>query len=46
MKLVDLAVSCSKQEGLPANIMEALCSGLRVVATECRGNKELISLIC
>lgn len=43
MKLVDLAVSCSKQEGLPANIMEALCSGLRVVATECRGNKELIN---
>jgi len=43
MKLVDLAVSCSKQEGLPVNIMEALCSGLRVVATECRGNKELIN---
>lgn len=43
MKLVDLAVSSSKQEGLPVNIMEALSSGLRVIATECRGNNELIN---
>ena len=43
MKFANLAVSTSKQEGLPVNIMEALCSGLRVVATNCRGNGELIN---
>lgn len=43
MKFANLAVSTSRQEGLPVNIMEALCSGLRVVATNCRGNGELIN---
>lgn len=43
MKLSDLAVSSSKQEGLPVNIMEAMYLGLPVVATDCRGNRDLVA---
>ena len=43
LKISDLAVSSSKREGLPVNIMEAIYNGLPVVATECRGNKDLIT---
>lgn len=42
MKISDLAVSSSKQEGLPVNIMEAMTVGLPVIATSCRGVAELI----
>lgn len=42
LKISDLAVSTSKREGLPINIIEALMCGLPVVATNCRGNRELI----
>lgn len=42
MKVSDLAVSSSKQEGLPVNIMEAMTVGLPIVSTSCRGATELV----
>lgn len=42
LKISDLAVSSSKQEGLPVNLMEAMCIGLPIVASNCRGNRDLI----
>lgn len=42
MKMCDVAVSASKREGLPINIMEAMATGIPVVATNCRGNRDLI----
>ena len=38
----DIAVSSSRQEGLPVNIIEAISIGLPVVASSCRGNRDLI----
>lgn len=40
--IADVCVSCSKREGLPLNIVEAMLSGTPVVATANRGHKELI----
>lgn len=42
IKMSDLAISTSKQEGLPVNIMEAMYCGLPIVATACRGNIDLV----
>ena len=42
IKISNLAISTSRQEGLPVNIMEAMYCGLPVVATDCRGNRDLI----
>lgn len=42
MSLSDVAVSTSRQEGLPVNIMEAMAVGLPVVCSEVRGNADLI----
>ena len=42
IKIADMAVSSSMQEGLPVNVMEAIYEGLPVVATDCRGNSDLI----
>lgn len=41
-KIADISVSCSKREGLPLNIVEAMLSGTPVVASINRGHKELI----
>lgn len=41
-KIVDVAVSCSKREGLGLNIIEAMLSKTPVVATINRGHRELI----
>ncbi len=38
----DILVSCSKREGLPLNIVEAMLSGNPVVATQNRGHRELV----
>ena len=38
----DIAVSSAKQEGLPVNIMEAMYVGLPIVASNCRGNRDLV----
>ena len=42
-RVADLSVSCSKREGLPLNIVEAMLSENPVVATANRGHCELIS---
>lgn len=42
MQISDICVSVSKQEGLPVNIMEAMITGLPVIATNCRGNVDLV----
>ncbi|MDQ8738348.1 glycosyltransferase family 4 protein [Paenibacillus sp. LHD-38] len=42
MMLSDVAVSASRQEGLPVNIMEAMAIGLPTIVTDCRGNRDLI----
>jgi len=42
MKISNLAVSTSLREGLPVNIMEAMYIGLPVIATDCRGNRDLV----
>lgn len=41
--IADVCVSCSKREGLPMNIVEAMLSGTPVVATANRGHRELIN---
>lgn len=41
-KIADVSVSCSKREGLPLNIVEAMLSGTPVVACENRGHRELV----
>jgi len=43
MAISDLAVSTSRQEGLPVNVMEAMATALPVVVTDCRGNRDLVS---
>lgn len=43
LKISDLAVSSSTQEGLPVNIMEAMYVGLPIVVTNCRGNRDLVN---
>ena len=43
LKISDLYVSTAKQEGLPVNIMEAMFCGLPILATDCRGNRELFA---
>ena len=40
--IADVLVSCSKREGLPANIVEAMLSETPIVASRNRGHKELI----
>lgn len=40
--LSDIGVSASKYEGLPVNIMEFMASGKPVVASNCRGNRDLV----
>ena len=41
-KIVDISVSCSRREGLPLNIVEAMLAGTPVVASINRGHRELI----
>lgn len=43
LKMSDIAVSSSRREGLPVNVMEAMATGLPAVVTNCRGNRDLIS---
>lgn len=42
LQISDVAISSSKQEGLPVNLMEAVFFGIPVVATDCRGNRDVI----
>lgn len=42
LKISDLYVSTARQEGLPVNIIEAMLSGLPIIATDCRGNRDIV----
>ena len=42
MTLSDIAISTSRQEGLPVNVMEAMSTGLPLIVTDCRGNRDLV----
>ena len=42
LKISNLAVATSKREGLPVNIMEAMYVGLPIIATNCRGQRDLV----
>jgi|GEM_PF-75218 len=39
----DVFASCSKREGLPISVLEAMATGLPMVVTDCRGNRDLVS---
>ncbi|HFI0648651.1 TPA: glycosyltransferase, partial [Streptococcus suis] len=38
----ELALSSSKREGLPVNLIEAMATGLPLVVSNCRGNRDLV----
>jgi len=42
--MADAAVSSSRSEGLPFNIMEAMYWGLPVVATDVKGHQDLVEV--
>lgn len=42
LKISNVLISLSHREGLPVNVMEAMASGLPIIATDCRGNRDLI----
>ena len=42
LKISDLLISTSKQEGLPVNIMEGIEQKIPIICTNCRGNRDLI----
>ena len=42
LSLADIAVSSSRREGLPVNVMEAMAVGLPLIVTDCRGNRDLV----
>lgn len=42
LPICDIAVASSFREGLPVNIMEAMATGLPVIASENRGHRELV----
>lgn len=41
-KIADICVTCSKREGLPLNVVEAMLAETPVVATKNRGHRELL----
>ncbi|MCF6460853.1 glycosyltransferase family 1 protein [Clostridium sp. Cult3] len=42
LRISDVAVASSRREGLPVNVMEAMATGLPLVVTNCRGQRELV----
>ena len=42
MKISNVAVSTAKQEGLPVNLIEAMMCNLPIIATDCRGNRDVL----
>ena len=42
LKISNLALSSSRQEGLPVNVMEAMYNKIPLVVTKCRGNADLV----
>lgn len=43
MKISNILLSLSYREGLPVNVMEAMMCNLPIIATNCRGNRDLIT---
>lgn len=43
MKISNLLLSLSYREGLPVNVIEGIMSGLPIIVTNCRGNRDLVS---
>lgn len=41
--MADIAISASKREGLPMNIIEEMYAGLAIVASEISGHTDLIT---
>lgn len=42
LKITDVSVSSSYREGLPVNILEAMASGVPIIATDARGVRDLV----
>ena len=42
LKISNLYISTAKQEGLPVNIIEAMFMKLPIIATNCRGNRDIV----
>lgn len=42
LRISNLSISTAKQEGLPVNLMEAMYVGIPIVASNCRGNRDLV----
>lgn len=42
LRISDVLLSLSHREGLPVNVIEAMFCGLPVIATNCRGNRDLV----
>ncbi len=42
LKMSNIALSTSKREGLPVNVIEALTVGIPVIGTNCRGTRDLV----
>lgn len=42
LKISNVLLSLSYREGLPVNVIEGMISGLPIIATDCRGNRDLI----
>ena len=45
LNISDVALSASKREGLPVNLIEAAIVGVPIVATNCRGNHDVTIVI-
>ena len=43
LKISNVLLSLSYREGLPVNVIEAMCCNLPIIATDCRGNRDLLS---
>lgn len=41
MQIADVAVSASRREGLPVNLIESAMTGLPIVALDCRGGRDI-----
>lgn len=42
LKISNLSVASSQREGLPVNLLEAMYVGLPIIATNCRGQRDLV----
>lgn len=45
LQISDVVVSASKREGLPINLVEAAMLDLPIVATDCRGNRDVCEMV-